>query len=715
MKHGYGYFEEDKLGRPYDWRLVRRLLPLARPYRMFIALSLVFIVFITGFDLLLPYLTKTAIDRYIVPSGRKVVTSGLSPGEQRQVRHLLGPVLIATGQPGVYFIQPKAIEGLDRRQVAALERSGALRPEKYYPVSLQNAEARRVVASHPELFQRAGNFAFANYERLRGLDPGELFELRQADIGGIARIAAIFVALLVLTFGLNFAQTYMMELAGQRMMFDLRVTLFGHLQTRSVAFFNRSPVGRLVTRVTNDVQNLQEMFTTVLIALFKDTVLALGIVIVLLRLHFSLALVSLSVVPLVALATVFFSRAARDAFREIRVRIAQINATLSENIRGLRVIQAFLREAENFRRFRELNHRTYLAGMRQILVFAIFSPTTELLGAAAVALILWYGGAQVLDERLTLGLLVAFIAYMQMFFKPIRDLGEKYNIMQSAMASAERIFGLFDTQEQVPEPEAPAPLPARARGEVEFRNVSFSYDGNERVLHNLSFRAAPGETVAIVGMTGAGKTSIINLLERFYDPDEGHILLDGVDITELPKNFLRSQIGLVMQDVFLFARTISNNICLGRDLPPEEIERVVGYANATRMVGRLPQGLEQELHEEGLTLSAGERQLLALARALAFNPQVLVLDEATSSVDTETEQLIQEALERLTAGRTTIAIAHRLSTIQRADRILVLHKGRLREEGTHAQLLARRGLYWRLYELQYRRNSGAAWEATATS
>ncbi len=714
MKHDYGYFEEDKLGRPYDLGLVRRLLPFARPYRLAILASLVFILLVTGLDLLLPYLTKTAIDRYIVPSGRKVVTRGLPASEQARLRALLGPALLPSREPGVYFVRPRAVEGLDRKQLAPLERLGALRPEKYYPAALDAPEARSVVAAHPEMFHRAGQYAFADYERLRGLPASELYELRGGDIGGLARLAALFIGLLVISFGFNFAQSYLMELAGQRMMFDLRGRLFDHLQTQSVAFFTRTPVGRLVTRVTNDVQNLQEMFTTVLIALVKDTVLAAGIIIVLLRLHFSLALVSLSVVPLVALATVFFSRAARGAFREIRVRIAQINATLSENIRGLRVIQAYLREGENFRRFRELNHQTYLAGMRQILVFAVFSPTTELLGAVAVGLIVWYGGGQVLGERLTLGLLVAFIAYMQMFFKPIRDLGEKYNTVQSAMASAERIFGLLDSREAVPEPERPpAALPSRARGEVEFRNVSLSYNGGERVLHGVSFRAAPGETVAIVGMTGAGKTSVINLLERFWDPDEGQVLLDGVDIRTLPKTWLRSQIALVMQDVFLFARSVRENIALGRKLSAEEVERVVGWANATRLVGRLPRGLDEELHEEGLTLSAGERQLLALARALAFDPRVLVLDEATSSVDTETEQLIQEALERLMRGRTTIAIAHRLSTIRKADRILVLHKGRLREEGSHAELLAKRGLYWRLYELQYRRNSNSG-EAAAT-
>ena len=708
MKHDYGYFEEDQLGRPADLRLTSRLLPYGRPYLWLISLSLLLILLITGVDLLLPYLTKTAIDRYIVPSARKVVTAGLPEAERERVRRLLGPVLIESAEPGTYYVLPGRLERLERRGVAALERSGVLTPQKFYPVELSEPAAAAIVGRYPHLFARAGRYAFIDYDRLRAVAAGDLLALRQGDVSGLARVAAVFVGLLILSFGFNLAQTYMMELAGQKMMFDLRLKLFGHLQGQAVGFFTRHPVGRLVTRVTNDVQNLQEMFTTVVQSLFKDVVLALGIIAVLVRLNAPLALVSLSVVPLVVLLTLLFSRAARDAFREIRARIAQINATISENIRGLRVVQAFVQEAECERRFRHLNHQTYLAGMRQILVFAVFSPAMELLGAAAVALIIWYGGRQVLGEQLSLGLLVAFIAYMQMFFKPVRDLAEKYNVMQSAMASAERIFGLLDTQDVVPEPAEPAPLPERVRGEVELRHVSFGYAEGKRVLHDVSFRVRPGERVAIVGMTGAGKTSIINLLERFYDPDEGAVLLDGIDLRRLPKGFVRTQIALVMQDVFLFARPVADNITLGRRLSEEKLERVVGWANAQRLVARLPRGLREELHEEGLTISAGERQLLALARALAAEPKVLVLDEATSSVDTETERLIQEALERLMAGRTTIAIAHRLSTIQGSDRILVLHKGRLREEGTHAELLAKRGLYWRLYQLQYRRNGVSA-------
>ncbi|MFH0810985.1 MAG: ABC transporter ATP-binding protein [Pseudomonadota bacterium] len=752
MKHDYGHLEEDDLGRSYDLTLARRLLSFARPYRTFILLSLAFILLAAGADVVLPYLTKTAIDRCIVPSARMVVTRGLSSERQRDIHRLVGPALLPTREPGVFFILPEAVHRLDRRQLALLEKSRTLRPEMFYPASLTNPGARQVVARHPGVFHLAGShlpaekrssrslfknaqmldartpeagavhrstaaltqdernaadgcfstgcYAFANYERLRGLSASDLYRLRAGDLAGVGRIAAVFAVLLLLSFGLSFVQTYTMELAGQRMMLDLRLKLFNHLQTQSLSFYTRQPVGRLVTRVTNDIQNLQEMFTTVLVALFKDAVLALAIVALMLRLDLSLALVSLAVVPLVALLTVFFSRAAREAFRQIRVLIADMNSTLSENIRGLRVVQAFAREAENLRRFREINHRAYLAGARQIFVFAVFSPCTELLGAVAIALIVWYGGGQVLGERLTLGLLVAFIAYMQMFFKPVRDLGEKYNVMQSALASAERIFRLLDTDETILEPLSPAQAPA-SKGEVEFRDVSFSYDGQETVLHHISFRASAGETVAIVGATGAGKTSVINLLERFYDPDEGRILLDGIDIRELPQAWLRSQIGLVMQDVFLFARSVGDNIAMGQNLSSEEMERVVSCANLGGFLKRLPAGLKEELHEEGLTLSSGERQLLALARALAYGPRVLVLDEATSSVDTETEQLIQEALGRLMKGRTTIAIAHRLSTIQKADRILVLHKGRVREEGTHSELLALKGYYWRLYELQY--------------
>jgi ABC-type multidrug transport system fused ATPase/permease subunit len=484
-------------------------------------------------------------------------------------------------------------------------------------------------------------------------------------------------------------------------MYDLRMKVFSHLQRLSLTFFDKNPVGRLVTRATNDVETLNEMFTSVLLTFFKDVFLILGIVLVLLRTNWRLALVSFTVLPLIAYATYYFSRKVRDAFRLVRVKIAKLNATLQENFSGMRVVQIFRREYENLRRFKGINHEVFQAHMQQIRVYAVFMPLVEIVSSAAIALIIWYGGGQVVRETLSLGALVAFLSYMQMFFRPIRDLTQKYNIMQSAMASSERIFMLLDNRESVPDPGAPFKGNG-FRGEIEFVNVWFAYKGEDWVLKDVSFRVRPGEKVAIVGATGAGKTSIINLLERFYDVQKGQVLLDGRDVRTLAKSDLRTKIGLVMQDVFLFAGDIRGNIRLGNDdISDDDLERMASHVNAHPFIERLPNGYDEPVKERGATLSVGQRQLLAFARALAFDPKVLVLDEATSSIDTETERLIQDALLKLLQGRTSIVIAHRLSTIQHVDRIIVLHKGQIVEEGSHSELLKKKGFYYRLYKLQY--------------
>jgi ABC-type multidrug transport system fused ATPase/permease subunit len=484
------------------------------------------------------------------------------------------------------------------------------------------------------------------------------------------------------------------------MMHDLRMKVFSHLQTLPVSFFDRTPVGRLVTRLTNDVQNVHEMFTSVLINLFRDILLLIGIVAVLLHLHGEMALISFAVLPLIFITTVFFSRRARDAFREIRFKVAQMNSFLQENFTGIQVVQLFRREKENGRRFEKINQSHYSANMRQISVYAFFVPFVEILSTGATGLLIWYGGGKVIQEAISLGVLVAFLSYIRMFFQPIRDLSEKYNIMQSAMASLERIFGLLDQKEKVVSP--PSPVRGAIRGNIEFQRVSFSYNGEDRVLNEISFSVREGETVAIVGATGAGKTSILYLLERFYEPEEGKILIDGVDLRERDITDLRSQIGLVMQDTFLFAGDVEENIRLGGQKTDgvwvKEVARVV---NADQFIQRMAHQYETRVGEGGEVLSAGQRQLLAFARALYANPKILILDEATSHVDPETERFIQEGLTRLLKERTALVIAHRLSTIQHADRIILLHKGRVRETGTHSELMAKRGLYYRLYQLQF--------------
>jgi ABC-type multidrug transport system fused ATPase/permease subunit len=484
------------------------------------------------------------------------------------------------------------------------------------------------------------------------------------------------------------------------MMHDLRMKVFSHLQDLPVSFFDKNPVGRLVTRLTNDIQNVHEMFTSVLINLIKDILLLIGIIILLLHLNRELALVSFSVIPLIFVTTLFFSHRAREVFREIRLKIAQMNSFFHENFSGIKVVQLFLREKENSRRFEKINDGYYLANMKQISIYAFFVPLVEILSSGAIGLLLWYGGVKVIQEMITLGVLVAFLSYIRMFFQPIRDLSEKYNILQSAMASLERIFSLLDENQKVSRPLSFEK--EEMKGNIEFRHVSFSYNGEDKVLKDVSFSVRQGETVAIVGATGAGKTSLLHLLERFYEVEEGAILIDGIDIRKREITYLRSQIGLVMQDTFLFAGDIEENIRLGEQkIDEEKVREVAQVVNAEKFIQRLPNGYHTKVGEGGEALSAGERQLLAFARALSTDPKILVLDEATSHVDPETERFIQEGLVRLLRGRTAIVIAHRLSTIQHADRIVVLHRGRVREIGTHTELMAQKGIYFRFYQLQY--------------
>ncbi|UCD72398.1 MAG: ABC transporter ATP-binding protein [Syntrophobacterales bacterium] len=701
MHVDYGYFEGDHLGKPYDIKLLRRLFTYARPYRLIIGLSIVLMLFVTGFELLFPYLIKVAIDNYIVVSARQITLSTRDSHLQKMLLDRYGAHLLPTVEPGTFLLLPSDLKEFDRRDLVSFQRAGIISEDRFYPFSPSEG-VEKVVKQNPSYFQESGGYYFISYRDMKHLERKDLLTLRRGDIRGVAVVSAIFILILILSFGFNFVQVYAMEYTGQKVMHDLRMRVFGHIQRLSLSFFDRTPIGRLVTRVTNDVQNLHEMLTTVFSHLVKDIFLLAGIIVVLIKINWELALVCFSLLPLIIYVTFSFSGKARDAFREVRLKIAKINATLQENFSGIKVVQIFNRERENHRRFKALNHENYLANMRQIGIFALFVPIIEIVGTIAIALLIWYGGGKVISNTLSLGTLVAFLSYLRMFFQPIRDIAEKYNLMQSAMASTERIFGVLDNREMIPEPSVPKSI-VGMRGNIDFRNVTFSYTGDDSVLRDISFSVRGGETAAIVGATGAGKTSIISLLERFYDPQSGQILIDGVDVRELETSFLRSQIGLVLQDVFLFAGDIQSNIQLGNDgLSRDDIERIIRYVNVDRLIQKLPRGLQEDVKEGGSSLSVGERQLLAFARALAVNPKILILDEATSSVDTETEGLIQDALGKLMQGRTSIIIAHRLSTIQRADRIILMHKGRIREMGTQAQLMAKKGFYHKLYQLQYK-------------
>jgi ATP-binding cassette subfamily B protein len=535
---------------------------------------------------------------------------------------------------------------------------------------------------------------------------------------GLGRLAVVYVLVLTVAFVAESVQTWTMQLTGQRIMFDLRMAIYGHLQRLDLKFYDRNPVGRLMTRVTSDVDVLNDLFTSGIVTVFGDVFALGGIMAMMLWMNWRLALVTFSVLPLVLFVTQWFRRNVRDSYRVVRGWIARINAFLQENITGMTTVQLFRREALNFARFDEIDRKHRDANVDSIFYYAIFYPAIETISALATALVVWYGGGNVLGDTLTLGALVAFLQYVQRFFRPISDMSEKFNVLQAAMASSERIFTLLDEPIAITPPAHPVRRPANGAGHIVFEHVWFAYDGPTAaddtatptahaadpnwVLRDVSFEVRPGQRVGIVGATGSGKTTLINLLLRFYDVQKGRITIDGVDIRQIDLGELRRLFSLVLQDVHLFSGTIADNVRLGEtSIDDERVRRVCEAVHADAFIDRLPEGYASKVAERGSTLSVGQKQLLSFARALAFDPPVLILDEATSSVDTETELTIRDALRVLMAGRTTIAIAHRLSTIQDMDQILVLHKGTLREHGTHQSLLAQRGIYFKLFELQY--------------
>jgi len=523
----------------------------------------------------------------------------------------------------------------------------------------------------------------------------------------LATLAIAYLVATVGTFGFQYAQALVTTWLGQQVMYDLRTEIFRRLQELDLQFYDRNPVGRLMTRITSDVESLNELFSSGVVAIFGDLFTLLFIVSAMLLMDWQLALVTFSVLPLVIWSASVFRSRIRAAYRDIRVRLARINSFLQERITGISVVQLFNREEAESRELDRVNRDYLQAHLRSITYYALFFPVVELFTAIALALIIWYGGFAIIQENTSVGVVTAFLLYARRFFRPIQDLSEKYNVLQGAMASSERIFRLVDRESVIQDPTDPESLPERLQGEIEFRDVWFAYGSDEKgepdwILKGVSFRARPGEKVALVGHTGAGKTTLINLLMRFYDPQRGEILVDGVPVRQVRQAQLRDRIGLVLQDVFLFSEDVRYNIRMGnREISEERVRAAAREVGATAFIERLERGFEQPLGERGASLSVGERQLISFARALAFDPEILVLDEATSSVDSEIEARIDAATARIMEGRTSIIIAHRLSTVQGADRILVMHHGELREEGSHDELLARGGLYARLHELQF--------------
>jgi ATP-binding cassette subfamily B protein len=626
--------EEEVLGKAYDGRLMRRLLTYLRPYKWHVVVAVAAIILKSGLDVLGPFLTMIAIDKYLAKS-----------------------------------------------------------PDAHS-------------SSHSWIGDR----------------------LSSTPLTGIAEIGGLYVGILGLTFALEFVQTYLMQWTGQKVMFDLRKQIFRHLQHMHVAFFDKNPVGRLVTRVTTDVDALNEMFTSGVVSIFEDVFVLAGIIGIMMHTNWKLALITFAALPIIVYATRVFRDAVRDSYRRIRTAIARINSYLQEAVSGMLVLQLFNREKRAFHKFSDINASHMEAYKDAIMAYAVYYPVVEILSSVAIASIIWFGGGDVIRGVTTIGVLVAFMQYAQRFFRPIQDLSEKYNILQSAMAAGERVFKLLDTKIEITSP-AVAKKP-QGPGRIEFDHVWFAYgnksaaekaaDSSSRlgqvgapvrtqanepdwVLRDVCFAIEPGETIAVVGHTGAGKTTLISLLMRFYDVQRGAVRIDGVDIKEMNLDDLRGRFGVVLQDPFLFSGTVEGNIRLGTArIQDADVEQAAEDVNLADFIRTLPGGFKEEVRERGSTLSTGQKQLISFARALAHNPKILILDEATSSVDTETEFRVRDALNRMVEGRTALIIAHRLSTIQRADKIIVMHKGQVREMGSHQQLLAQRGIYYKLYQLQYK-------------
>ena len=675
----------DTGGKIYDSRLFKRMIRYAYPHRPIFIITAILLLFTTVFQVITPYITKTAIDRFIVPGYVKV---DLRKANGIRVKGIpLDDSLLLINMSET----PKHI-------VELLKAKGAILPQRYILVEPKGA-ALEVVKKHPQLFERIenGRMLLFPVNKTRLLSREEVTALRGRDLRGVIKYAIIFLIVLVLNMIFSTVQTYSLSYAGQKIMYDMRKEVFGHILRLPIPFFDKNPVGRIVTRATNDILAINQMYTDVLIYFFRDILMAIGIFIIMLKMNVRLSFLILLLIPILVALTTWFQNAARKQFRKVRKAIARINAFIQEHLSGIEVVRLLGAENVVINKFDRVNREYYDATIGLIYIFGTFRPAVELLRSTGLALIVWYGGGQVVRGALSFGALVAFISYVRMFFQPIIELADKFNIMQGAMAAAERIFGVLDTPIENYEGKT---LP-EVKGDVKFEDVWFAYVDEEWVLKGISFHVEPGKTFAIVGPTGSGKTSIISILLRFYDIQKGSIKLDGTDIRELDLRFLRRQIALVLQDVFIFSGSVKDNIRLHSDeISDEDVEQAARYVYADGFIERLPQSYNSELGERGLNISVGQRQLISFARAIAFNPRILILDEATSSIDSETEHLIQEAIKKLLEGRTSIVIAHRLSTIRDADEIIVLSHGKIVERGTHAQLMERKGFYYYLYTLQ---------------
>jgi ATP-binding cassette subfamily B multidrug efflux pump len=692
------YFEQEEIVKGYDADIMRRLLGYLKPYMLVFVLSLVALALATVGELYVPILLQRATDNYILPYYRGLHIDRLP----QDVLERLQPLSEEQRVGELYFLPSSQLVHLSGSQKRELRDAGILLQENFLVVKdyKEKAGAQAVINAHPALFHLGTSTAVISETDLRSLSKEEIRIIRQDNLAGLSTLVRVLFAILVGVFVFTFLQVYLQAYVGQMIMKDTRTQLFDHTVRMPLNIIDRNPIGRLVSRITNDVETINELFTTVLPALLKDFSLMIGVTIALFLLSPRLGGVTLLTLPPVFIVAAIFRVRARSAYRAVRLAVSRLNAFIAEHISGMRIVQLFVQEKRSHREFQERNQGLLRSNLGEMLVFATFRPIIDLLGTISTAAIIYFGASFLLRDLISLGILIAFFNLIRMFYNPVQDLSEKYNILQSAMAGAERVFNLLDTRDKIEQPHQPRNL-GSVEGKIEFDRVNFWYKEGEPVLKNLSFTVNPGETVAIVGYTGAGKTTITSLLTRLWDIQSGSIRLDGVDIRELSTDTLRRRAQSVLQDVFLFSDTISENIRLGSVIPLEEIQRAVKVVRADTFINNFPEGLNTRLHERGGNLSMGQRQLLSFARVLAHDPDVLILDEATGNIDTETEKLIQEALGKLLKNRTSLVIAHRLSTIRNADRIIVLHKGELFESGTHEELMASQGMYFNLYQMQY--------------
>jgi ATP-binding cassette subfamily B protein/subfamily B ATP-binding cassette protein MsbA len=679
--------EEQDIGKVFDFNIIKRLFGIMKPYLKYLIIASVFLVIAAGVEVLYPYIVKIAIDDYIIKNGRKVYVTGTEED-------------IVEITENTFFITQIQLEEMDITLLRNWEKENKLSSERYYYFHKDQVDDRilSMVADRSELFEEYDNLVLIEYSNLKLLKTSDAILLRSKDISGILRIVLIFLGIIFFGAIANYVQIYLSQYAGQLFMHAIRSKVFAKLQSLHLAFFDRNPVGRLVTRATNDVEAINEAFTQVFARLTKDVLFLIGIIVMMMMINMRLALVSFIVIPILLVVTFYFRVRARSIYRLVRAKLAKLNARFQENLSGIRVIRIFTKEKDNLTSFDGVNKEYLTANLKHVILMSFFRPLIEIISSIGIGLVLYYGGGQVITGKVSLGVLVAFITYVEMFFRPIRELTESYTLLQSAMASSERIFLLLDENIGVVASQK-ARVIKQIQGAIEFKHVWFKYD-KDWVLKNVSFKIRPGEHIAFVGPTGSGKTSIISLISRLYDIQKGTILIDGIDVKDIRLPVLRSQIGVVPQDIFLFAGDIKSNIRLNFSLSDEKVKEIAAFINADKFIDRFPKKYDEGVAERGVTFSTGERQLLSFARALASEPRILVLDEATANIDAETEMLIKDGLNKLIQGKTAIIIAHRLSTIKDANRIYVVQGGEIVELGTHDALINKKGVYYKLYQLQ---------------